>query len=65
MTRFFLTLLTFTSVLAAQQASAPPAASYEEKSREVVLRADRVGVGSEERRLTLDDAIQIALKNNL
>ncbi len=33
--------------------------------REAVLKADRVGVGVEEKRMTLLDALQMALKNNL
>ena len=36
-------------------ASAPPAVGY----------TPRVGVGQEERRLSLEDAVQLALKNNL
>ena len=64
MIRFLLILPFLASTLAAQ----PPVDSaqpVDEKSREAVLRAERVGVGAGERRLTLDDAIQMALKNNL
>ncbi len=64
MTRIFFIGLFIAAAMAAQQ-PVPSSPAYDEKSREAVLRAERVGVGTEERRLTLDDAIQMALKNNL
>lgn len=65
MTRHLFTLLAAAVSLAAQQPGPAADSSYDEKSREAVLRAERVGVGAEERRLTLSDALQLALKNNL
>ena len=58
-------LLAAAPVRAQQQ---PPAAEWDqalEKARAAVLAAKRVGVTSAERRLTLDAALQLALRNNL
>lgn len=63
MNRIFVFLALAIHALAQQPAAPPPA--YGEESREVVLKAERVGVGAEERRLTLSDALQLALQNNL
>lgn len=65
MTRFSLILIAMAAPLAAWQPARPEPPEYGEASRETVLRAHRVGVSGEERRLTLNDAIQMALKNNL
>jgi HAE1 family hydrophobic/amphiphilic exporter-1 len=65
MTRLLFILIAIALPAGAQPPVAPAPAGYDEKSREEVLRAQRVGVGSDERRMTLDDAIQMALKNNL
>lgn len=65
MIRNLLLLLVAAAALFSQPQADPPAPSYDEKSREAVLHAERVGVGLEERRLTLADALQMALKNNL
>lgn len=64
MTRF-LFILSLAIPVFPQQPAVPPPPAYGEESREAVLKAERVGVGAEEKRLTLLDALQLALKNNL